>query len=102
MTTTPRNLSESPGLPPLSPPGPPQPVDFLRADVLEALPDDMKALIIGPCMDQITQGAAKGASDHVLMCLRGMLRRVVRGCYEVEVRRGLGRLPVVDFDPTIW
>lgn len=93
-----RDLSEAAGLAPLSPPGPPQPVDYLRADVLSALPDDVKALIIGPCMDMITQGAAKGEGEYALMRLRGMLRRVVRGCYEVEVRRSAA--PPVDFDPT--
>lgn len=83
----------SPGLAPLSPPG----VE-VRADVLAAIPDDVKALVIGPCLDMIQQGAAKGASDHVLMCLRGMLRRVVRGCHDVEVRRGAAR--ELDIDTT--
>ena len=106
MAAPPRDLSDMepgplvPGLGPLSPPGPPQPVEFLRSDVLAALPDDVKALVIGPCMDMITQGAAKGEGEYVLMRLRGMLRRVVRGEYEVMVRRSSGSVPPVDFDPT--
>jgi hypothetical protein len=98
-----RNLDQqAPGLAPLSRPGPPQPVDFLRADILEALPDDVKAEVVGPCMDMITQGKAHGQSDYVLMCLRGMLRRLVRGLYQVEVRRSAGRLPEIDVDITQW
>jgi hypothetical protein len=66
--------------------------------VMQLLPDDVKALVIGPCLDMIQQGQATGASPHVVMCLRGMLRRVVRGEYEVMVRRGT--VAPVDFDPT--
>lgn len=106
MPKPPRDLSDAPGLGPLSPPGPPQPVDelrvdWLRSDMLAALPDDVRALVVGPAMDMITQGRAKGASDHVLLCLRGMLRRVVRGLYDVEVRRS-GGASLVDVDPTVW
>lgn len=86
-----------PGLAPLSAPGPGQGIDFLVRDVLDLLPDDVKALVIGPCMDMIQQGAAKGESEYALMRLRGMLRRVVRGLYECEARRSS-----VDVDTTGW
>ena len=89
----------APGLGPLSPPGPPQSVDFLRADIWDALPDDVKAEVVGPCMDMITQGKIHGESDYVLMRLRGMLRRMIRGLYQIEVRRGADSRQV-DFDPT--
>jgi hypothetical protein len=84
--------SPSPGLAPLS-----DPADSL--DLLAHLPDDVKALVINPCLDMITQGAAKGQSPYVLMCLRGMLRRVVRGEYDLMVRRGTSG---IDVDTTGW
>jgi len=87
-------------LAPLSPPGDGQGIDFLRDDVLAVIPHDVKALVIGPCMDMITQGQAKGEADYALMRLRGMLRRVVRGCYEVELHRAGLTGQRVDFDPT--
>ena len=101
MAPHPRNLDhKAPGLAPLSPQGPGEGIDFLRDDVLAAIPHDVVALVIGPCMDMITQGQAKGENDYALMRLRGMLRRVVRGCYEVELHRAGLTGQRVDFDPT--
>ena len=72
----------------------------MRVDVLEHLPHDVKELVIGPCMDMITAGSSGGESAYVIGRLRSMLRRVVRGLYECEMRRD-GLLRRVDFDPTV-
>jgi hypothetical protein len=90
----------SKGLAPLSPAGPGQGVDFLQADVLEHLPHDAMALVVGPCMDMITAGQTNGESAYVLGRLRSMLRRVVRGLYECEMRRAGLMGQRVDFDPS--
>lgn len=73
-------------------------MDWLRGDILAALPDDVKALVVGPCMDMMTSTQAAGASQHLLICMRGLIRRMVRGLYDVEVRRGAAR--GCDFDVT--
>jgi len=88
------------GLAPLSPAGPGQPIDGTRQDVVEALPVEVKALVVGPALDLIRAAERGGTSDATLHLMRGLLRRVIRGLYEVEVRRQPASAPLVDFDPT--
>ena len=88
------------GLAPLTPAGPGQGIDEARGDLLQHLPDDVKALAIGPAFDAIQLAERGGNSAHTLHLMRGLLRRVIRGLYEVEVRRGALAVPPVDFDPT--
>jgi hypothetical protein len=88
------------GLAPLSQRGPGQGIDEARGDLLQHLPDDVKALAVGAALDYISAAERLGESAHTVMRLRGLLRRVIRGLYEVEVRRGVLAAPPVDFDPT--
>lgn len=87
------------GLAPLSPLGHAAGVDHLRVDALEHLPHDVMALVVGPCMDRIAAGAAAGESEYVIRRLRTLVRVMIRGLYECELRRA-GMLQRVDFDPT--
>lgn len=90
---------DGPGLAPLSSPGPAQGFDHISADALDLVPDDVKSMVIGACMDMVINMTKGGASDQTLRALKSMTRRVIRGCYEVEVRR-LGKSATIDFDPT--
>lgn len=103
----PRDLTgAASGLAPQAPPGPPQSVEHVRADVLALLSDEAKALVIGPAQDLISAAQQAGESDHTLMRMRGLLRRVMRDLYRYEVRRsGASRASGatdarIDFDPT--
>lgn len=105
MATSPRDLADMAGMaaggaplsPPLSPATPPQPIEHVRGDVLERLSERAKALVIGEGFDYINTMQARGASEHSLTMLRGLLRRMTRGLYLYETHEGI---PVVDFDPT--
>jgi hypothetical protein len=99
MATAPRDLSGEPGLAPAVPPGDPVSVDHLAVDALEHLPHDVMALVVGPCMDRVAAHARAGASDTTLRPMRTLVRVMVRGLYECELRRA-GLLQRVDFDPT--
>lgn len=88
------------GLAPPSTHGPGQGIDEARGDLLRHLPDDVKALAVGAGLDYIAAAEKLGESTHTVMRLRGLLRRVIRGLYEVEVRRGALTDAPVDFDPT--
>lgn len=91
------------GLAPLTPAGPGQPIDEARGDLIAHLPEDVKALAVGAGLDYISAAEKLGESKHTVMRLRGMLRRVIRGLYEVEARRGKApALPAVDVDITRW
>jgi hypothetical protein len=90
-------MAREPGLGPLSPPGPPQPIEHARGDVLDLISHRAKAIVIGQGMDYITKMQQCGASDHSLTMLRGMLRRMTRAMYLYEVH---ATISAVDFDPT--
>ena len=99
MVTTPRNLSESPGLPPLSPPGPPQPIDAHSIEALSMLPPAIQ-LPLAKGLDYIGAAQAGGDSRYVLMRMRGLFARIVREFYVAEVRKAEGISAPVDFDIT--
>lgn len=95
----PRDLSpEAPGLAPLSPPGPPQPIAQVQVDALSALSDDARQ-IVERQTDQIARAQAGGFSERSLDVMRGMLRRLISDLYTYELRRR-DALRRVDFDPT--
>ena len=95
----PRDLAAA-GLAPLAPPGPPQSVEHLRTDVLALLSDEAKAMVIGPAQDVIAAAQKAGESEHTLMRMRGLLRRVMRDMYRYEARRSGDAPGRIDFDPT--
>lgn len=98
----------STGLPPLSPAGPGQPIDEARNDVLTLLSAEAKALVLGELMDlrsavvKADAVAAGGVASSRLRLLDAAIRRVVRGLYRYESRRGDQAACAVDFDPTGW
>lgn len=98
MATPPRDLSDTPGLAPLSPAGPPQPVEEARGDVMSLLSDEAKALVLGELLDM--RGAAqKAGGDMLVKWCDGAIRRVARGLYRYELRRS-DALAQIDFDVT--
>lgn len=99
MVTGPRDLSDrAPGLGPLSPAGPPQPVDEARGEVMALLSDEAKALVLGELLD-MRQAARRAGGELLVKWMDGAIRRVARGLYRYEMRRSepLSRL---DFDVT--
>lgn len=90
----------SAGLPPLSPAGPPQPVEEARGDVMALLSDEAKALVLGELADMRTN-ATKGSDGKrpVLIDADMAIRRVARGLYRYELRRA-DALAQIDFDVT--
>lgn len=98
MATPPRDLSADPGLAPLSPPGPAQPIAHLHVDALSALSDDARQ-IVERQTDQIARAQAGGFSDRSLDAMRGMLRRLISDLYTYELKRN-DALAQVHFDPT--
>lgn len=100
MTTPPRDLSPD-GLAPLSPQGPPQPIDAHSADALSMLPPETQAPLMKG-LDYITAAATGGESKHVLMRMRGLFARIVREFYVAEVRKAEGLGGAVDVDTTRW
>jgi hypothetical protein len=96
MVTAP--TSRDPGVShPLSPYGPPQPIEHARGDALSLLSDEAKALVIGRMLDRIQGYKAAGGNEITARCMRTLVAVAINGLYEYETRLAQS---VVDFDPT--
>lgn len=91
-----------PGLAPLTPAGPAQPIDNARADVLDLLSDEAKALVLGELLDMRSAAMKSQGGEFLVKWTDGAIRRVARGLYRYEMRRKDPTAPLVDFDPTEW
>lgn len=87
------------GLAPLSPAGPPQPIETARGDVMGMLSDEAKALVLGELLD-MRAAAQKAGGDLLVKWTDSAIRRVARGLFKYELRRVDAVAPMVDFDVT--
>lgn len=97
MVTPPRDLTpDAPGLAPLSPPGPPQPIDSHSLDALSMLPHEVQVALSRGGLDFMASAQAKGESEYSLRRMRNMFSRIVREFYILEIRKAEGLGIAVD------
>lgn len=85
------------GLPPLSPAGPGQPIAHV---VAHAELSEQARRVINDGLDYIQRAEVGGESRHVLMRMRGLLRRVERSLMQAAALEAVTAPQGLDFDVT--